>query len=88
MYVVSIRFLLLVMIKPFHPMKTECKCQSLNGKRWKYKQFHMKVLLNSLHLNGHTLGCNPLIQKVERRSLGIRFNTTNVCFLMFKLVLR
>ena len=29
------------------------------------KQHHMKVLLNSFHLNGHTLGFHPQTQKVQ-----------------------
>ena len=31
----------------------------------KNKQYLMKVLLNSFHLNGHTLGFDPQIQKLE-----------------------
>ena len=31
----------------------------------KHKQHHMKVLLNSFHLNGHTLGFHPQTQKLE-----------------------
>ena len=29
------------------------------------KQYHMKVLLNSFHLNGHTLGFHPQTYKLE-----------------------
>ena len=29
------------------------------------KQFHMKVLLNSFHLNGHKLGFHPQTHKLE-----------------------
>ena len=29
------------------------------------KQHHKKVLLSSLHLNGHTLGFHPRTQKLE-----------------------
>ena len=31
----------------------------------KYKQYYLKVLLNSFHLNGHTLGFHPQTQKVQ-----------------------
>ena len=33
------------------------------------RQYHMKVLLNSFHLNGHTLGFHPLTQKLEQHLL-------------------
>ena len=29
------------------------------------KQYHMKVLLCGFHLNGHTLGLHPQIEKLE-----------------------
>ena len=28
-------------------------------------KYHMKVLLNSFHLNGHTLGFHPQTQKIQ-----------------------
>jgi len=31
----------------------------------RYKQYHMKGLLNSFYLNGHTLGFHPQTQKLE-----------------------
>ena len=30
-----------------------------------HKQHHRKALLNSFHLNGHTLGFHPQTQKLE-----------------------
>ena len=58
----------------------------------KYKQHYLKVLLNSYHLNGHTLGFHPQTQKLlviafidsrldsgsERVKVGIVYNTVMV----------
>ena len=40
-------------------------CKIVNNK----KQYHLKVLLNSFHLNGHTLGFHPQTQKVQQHLL-------------------
>ena len=39
--------------------------QSWNHLAQRNKQHHRKVLLSSLHLNGHTLGFHPQTQKIE-----------------------
>ena len=44
------------------------------------KQYHLKVLLNSFHLNGYTLGFHPQTQKLEKKmslSLGDFSQTWN-----------
>ena len=44
----------------------------------KNKQHHMKVLLNSFHLNGHTLGFHPQTQKVcTTKFIDSRFASRN-----------
>ena len=60
--------------KPFAPKSTKFKTKE--KKSWislckivKNKQHHMKVLLNSFHLNGHSLDFHPQTQKLQPHSL-------------------
>ena len=41
------------------------KLKSLNHLVQHNKQYHRKVLLSSFHMNGHTVGFHPQIQKLE-----------------------
>ena len=57
--------------KPFHSQECYRKFKT-EEKSWisfcqivKNKQYHIKLLLDSFHLNGHTLGFYPQTQKVQ-----------------------
>ena len=57
------------LVNPFTPQKAKFKTKGkmLNfiSKIVKNKQYHLKILLNSVYLNGHTLGFHPHTQKLQ-----------------------
>ena len=83
-------------LNPFIPKSAQFKTE---GKSWisfcliaKNKQQHLKVLLNSFHLNGHTLGFHPQTQKVlvttfiQTQGLTLGVKELNLLRLFYRLV--
>ena len=56
-------------INPFTPNSAKFKSWISFCKIVKNKQYHMKVLLGSFHLNGYTLGFHPQTQTLQPRLL-------------------
>ena len=55
------------LLNPFTPKSAKFKTERKISfcKIVKNKQHHLKILLNSVHLNGHTLGFHPQTQKLQ-----------------------
>ena len=78
-----------MMINPFTPKSAMFKTEKKKNVEFQFasvknKQYHMNVLLNGFHLNGHILGFHPQTQKVQPHLLAQGFNSgserVKLCF--------